>query len=388
MKLRKLAILGSTGSIGRSTVKVLHEHPGRLEVSALAAYNNVDLMEQQYRELRPGFLCMVDEQAALDLRARLRGEPVTILAGAEELAQLAALPEVDIVLNAVVGAAGLKASLQAIRAGKQLALANKESLVAGGPLLAEICRADPPRILPVDSEHSAVWQALRAGRREEVRHIILTASGGPFRTLPLAQFEAITVEQALAHPTWKMGRKITIDSATLANKGLEVMEAVVLFGVEPRQIKVVIHPQSVVHSMVEFVDSSTVAQMSEPDMCLPIAYALFWPERLDQSRGALDWNGMRQLTFEPPDENRFPMLRLAYEAAEAGGTTPAVYNAANEVAVAAFLERTVKFNKIVDIVRKTVEEVKRIARPQLEDIFEADRQARMVAGAIREKTAC
>jgi 1-deoxy-D-xylulose-5-phosphate reductoisomerase len=203
----------------------------------------------------------------------------------------------------------------------------------------------------------------------------------------MAQFDAITVEQALAHPTWKMGRKITIDSATLANKGLEVMEAVVLFGVEPRQIKVVIHPQSVVHSMVEFVDSSTIAQMSEPDMCLPIAYALFWPERLDQSRGALEWNGA-QLTFEPPDDDRFPLLKLAYEAAEAGGTTPAVYNAANEVAVTAFLERTVKFSKIVDIVRKTVETVKPVARPQLEDILEADRQARMVAGAIREKTAC
>lgn len=388
MKPRKLVILGSTGSIGCSTIKVLREHSGRLEVSALAAYQNVELLEQQYREFRPEYLCLVDEQAALDLRARLRGEPVTILAGAEELAQLAALPEVDIVLNAVVGAAGLKASLQAIRAGKQLALANKESLVTGGPLLKEVCRADPPRILPVDSEHSAVWQALRAGHREEVRHIILTASGGPFRTLLLEKFEAISIEQALAHPTWRMGRKITIDSATLANKGLEVMEAVVLFGVEPQQIKVVIHPQSVVHSMVEFVDSSVVAQMSEPDMCLPIAYALFWPERVEQDSGRLDWTRTRQLTFEPPDDNRFPMLKLAYEAAEAGGTAPAVYNAANEVAVAAFLEQAVKFTEIVDIVRKTVETVKTVGHPQLEDILEADRQARIVAGAIREKTAC
>ena len=388
MKPRTLIILGSTGSIGRSTIKVLREHPGRLEVSALAAYSNVDLLEQQYREFRPEFLCMVDEPAALDLRARLRGEPVTILAGAEELVQLAALPKVDIVLNAVVGAAGLKASLQAIQAGKQLALANKESLVAGGPLLTEICRAVPPRILPVDSEHSAIWQALRAGHREEVRRIILTASGGPFRTLPIEKFEAISVEQALTHPTWKMGRKITVDSATLANKGLEVMEAVVLFGVEPRQIKVVIHPQSVVHSMVEFVDSSVVAQMSEPDMCLPIAYALFWPERVEQDSGTLDWTRTRQLTFEPPDDNRFPMLKLAYEAAEAGGTAPTVYNAANEVAVAAFLEQTVKFTEIVDIVKKTVETVKTVVHPQLEDILEADQQARMVAGAIREKTAC
>jgi len=388
MKPRKLAILGSTGSIGRSTMKVLREHPGRLEVNALAAYQNVELLEQQYREFRPEYLCLVDKQAALDLRARLRGEQVTILAGADELIQLSALPKVDIVLNAIVGAAGLRASLQAIQTGKQLALANKESLVAGGPLLKEVCRADPPRILPVDSEHSAIWQALRAGRREEVRHIILTASGGPFRTLPLEEFETISIEQALAHPTWKMGRKITIDSATLANKGLEVMEAVVLFGVEPRQIKVVIHPQSVVHSMVEFVDSSVVAQMSEPDMCLPIACALFWPERLEQDSGRLDWTRTRQLTFEPPDDNRFPMLKLAYETAEAGGTAPAVYNAANEVAVAAFLEQAVKFTEIVDIVRKTVETVKTVGHPQLEDIIEADRQARIVAGAIREKSEC
>jgi 1-deoxy-D-xylulose-5-phosphate reductoisomerase len=388
MKPRKLAILGSTGSIGRSTINVLRKHPGRLEVIALAAYQNVDLLEQQYREFRPKFLCMVDEPAALDIRARLRSEPVTILGGAEELVQLAALEEVDIVLNAVVGAAGLKATLQAIRAGKQLALANKESLVAGGPLLKDICRAVPPRILPVDSEHSAIWQALQAGRREDVRRIILTASGGPFRTLPLEKFEAVSVEQALAHPTWSMGRKITIDSATLANKGLEVMEAVVLFGLEPRQIKVVIHPQSVVHSMVEFVDSSVVAQMSEPDMRLPIAYALFWPERAEQDSGRLDWSKARQMTFEPPDDSRFPLLKLAYEVAEAGGTAPAVYNAANEVAVAAFLEQTVRFTEIVDIVRKTVETVKTVVHPQLEDILEADRQARIVAGAIREKTAC
>ena len=388
MKPRGLAILGSTGSIGRSTCEVLREHPGRLEVRALASYQNVELLEKQYREFRPAYICVVSENAATNLKTRLRGEPVTILAGADDLVQLAALADVDIVLNAVVGAAGLKASLKTIEAGKQLALANKESLVAGGPLLRDICLATPPRVLPVDSEHSAIWQALRAGHRREVRQIVLTASGGPFRTLPPEQFEAISIDQALAHPTWRMGRKITIDSATLANKGLEVMEAVVLFGVEPRQIKVVIHPQSVIHSMVEFVDSSVVAQMSEPDMRLPIAHALFWPERVAQDFGRIDWTKARQLTFEPPDERKFPMLKLAFETAEAGGTAPAVYNAANEIAATAFLEGAVKFTEIVDIVRKTVETVKSTPHPRLDDILEADRQARTVAGSIRENIAC
>lgn len=385
MIVRRLAILGSTGSIGRSTVQVLRDHPGRLQVCSLAAYRNARLLEEQYREFRPSYLCLTDERAASELQSSLKGEPVTVLAGADDLVKLAALPEVDIVLNAMVGAAGLRASAETIAAGKRLALANKESLVAGGPLFAEVCREEPPRVLPVDSEHSAIWQALRAGRREEVRHILLTASGGPFRTLPLDEFANITIEQALAHPTWKMGRKITVDSATLVNKGLEVLEAVVLFGVEPEQIKVVIHPQSIVHSMVEFIDSSVVAQLSEPDMCLPIAHALFWPERLDQSRGRMSWDSSRRLDFEPPDFKRFPALKLAFEVAGTGGTAPAVYNAANEVAVEAFLNGAAKFTDIVDILRKTVEDLTVVSNPRLEDILEADRQARAVAGKIRDK---
>ncbi|MEW5795542.1 MAG: 1-deoxy-D-xylulose-5-phosphate reductoisomerase, partial [Candidatus Zixiibacteriota bacterium] len=320
MKPRSLAILGSTGSIGLSTLKVLRRHPGRFEVTILAAHSNAELLEDQYREFRPRILCLVDPQAASRLRDRLQGEPVTVLAGADELVKSAGLNEVDLVLNAIVGAAGLRASYEAISSGKRLALANKESLVAGGPLFAQICRDDPPRILPIDSEHSAIWQALRAGTRKEVRHIILTASGGPFRSLPLEKLADVTIEQALAHPTWKMGRKITVDSATLVNKGLEILEAVILFGVEPAQIKVVIHPQSIVHSMVEFVDSSVVAQLSEPDMSLPIAYALFWPERLEQEFGRMDWSRTRRLEFEPPDEKRFPALKLAFAVASAGGT--------------------------------------------------------------------
>lgn len=388
MSLRKLAILGATGSIGRSALEVLRLHPGRLKVSALAAFSNAELLESQYREFRPDYLCLADEIAAGHLRERLRREPVSVLAGADELVKLAGHPEVDLVLNAIVGAAGLRASYEAIKTGKQLALANKESLVAGGPLFANVCRGDPPRILPVDSEHSAIWQALRAGRPQEVRHIILTASGGPFRTLPIEAFPHVTVEQALAHPTWHMGRKITIDSATLVNKGLEVLEAVVLFGVEPEQIKVVIHPQSIVHSMVEFIDSSVVAQLSEPDMCLPIAHALFWPERLEQDFGRMDWSKIRRLDFEPPDIDRFPALKLAFEVAAAGGTAPAVFNAANEVAVAAFLDRTVKFTEIVDIIRGTLDEVTAVAHPHLQDVIEADRQAREVASEIKSRVTC
>lgn len=388
MKRRSLAILGSTGSIGQSTIKVVRDNPGCFDVHALAAYCNVELLEKQYHEFRPEYIGLVDPVAAKTLAAKLSQEPVEVVSGSDEIVKLAGLSGVDIVLNAIVGAAGLKASVETIRTGKKLALANKESLVAGGPLFAKVCLQDDPQILPVDSEHSAIWQALRAGQRQEVRNLILTASGGPFRTLPIEQFENITVEQALNHPTWKMGRKITIDSATLINKGLEVLEAVVLFGVEPSQVKVVIHPQSIVHSMVEYVDSSVVAQLSEPDMCLPIACALFWPERIEQNYGRMDWTEIRNLSFEPPDLKRFPALQLAFEVAAEGGTAPAIYNAANEIAVEAFLGESVKFTEIVDITRKTLNEIEFIGQPDLEDILKADSQARELAGRIREKMAC
>jgi 1-deoxy-D-xylulose-5-phosphate reductoisomerase len=388
MKRRSLAILGSTGSIGQSTIKVVRDNPGCFDVHALAAYRNVELLENQYHEFRPEYIGLVDAEAAKILAGKLSHEPVEVVSGSDEIVKLAGLSGVDIVLNAIVGAAGLKASVETIRTGKKLALANKESLVAGGPLFAKVCLQDDPQILPVDSEHSAIWQALRAGQRQEVRNLILTASGGPFRTLPIDQFENITVEQALNHPTWKMGRKITIDSATLINKGLEVLEAVILFGVEPSQVKVVIHPQSIVHSMVEYVDSSVVAQLSEPDMCLPIACALFWPERIKQNYGRMDWTEIRNLSFEPPDLKRFPALQLAFEVAAEGGTAPAIYNAANEIAVEAFLGGAVKFTEIVDITRKTLNEIEFIDQPDLEDILKADSRARELAGRIREKMAC
>ena len=388
MSQRSLTILGSTGSIGRSTLKVLREHPGDFRIVALGSFRDLDTLEAQYREFHPEYVCLVDESAASELATRLKDEPVEVLAGAEDLIRLAALASVDMVLNAVVGAAGLRASLKTIEAGKLLALANKESLVAGGPLLADVCREEPPRILPVDSEHSAIWQALRAGKRNELKRIILTASGGPFRTWSKEQMAEVTPEQALDHPTWKMGPKITIDSATLANKGLEVIEAVVLFGVEPKQIEVVIHPQSIVHSAVEFNDSSVIAQLSEPDMCLPILHAIYWPQRVGSQFGRMDWSQSRQLTFEPPDFERFGALKLAFAAAETGGTAPAVFNAANEVAVAAFLEGSARFAEIVDIIDGTLQRIETVGKPDLEDILEADRRAREVARQVKELMQC
>jgi 1-deoxy-D-xylulose-5-phosphate reductoisomerase len=388
MSPRDIAILGSTGSIGQSTLDVVRAHPGAFRIHALAGHSNTVDLEKQYREFKPRYLCVVDPDAAVELQNKLSGEPVEVLAGEKDLVELAALEDVDLVLNAVVGAAGLRASLAAVKAGKWLALANKESLVAGGPLFAGICKETDARILPVDSEHSAVWQALNAGKREQIRSIILTASGGPFRELPKEKFKDITLEQALAHPTWNMGPKITIDSATLVNKGLEIIEAVVLFDVPVPKIKVVIHPQSVIHSMVEFVDSSVIAQLSNPDMRLPIAYALFWPERVESDFGRIDWTDMKDLTFETPDYERFPALKLAFEVAERGGTAPAVFNAANEIAVEAFLNKDIGFAEIVNIIRETVESVEVVDRPDIQAVLAADQQARVTAREVLERVLC
>jgi 1-deoxy-D-xylulose-5-phosphate reductoisomerase len=282
------------------------------------------------------------------------------------------------VLNAIVGSVGLHASLQALKSSKDLALANKESLVAGGPLFQPLLEQSGGRVLPIDSEHSAIWQALNCGKREEIKNLILTASGGPFRNLPKDKLADVTVKQALEHPTWDMGPKITIDSATLANKGLEVIEAVMLFSVPVDQIKVVIHPQSIIHSMVEFVDSSILAQLSMPDMRLPITYALFWPDRVDSDYGRVDWNKMKDLTFEEPDLEKFPMLSLAYEAARQGGTAPAIFNAANEVAVKEFLAEHIRYTAIAELVKRTMEQIETRAKPELDDILDADRQAREI----------
>ncbi len=385
---KSIAILGSTGSIGRSTIQVLQRHPGRFQAKVLAAHGNVELLVEQYREFHPEYIFLGDTSRIDQLKSALVGQKVTILSGEDDLVALAALPEVELVVNAVVGAAGLRASLETVKHGKQLALANKESLVAGGPLFPELLQNTGAKILPIDSEHSAIWQAMSAGRLHEVRSIILTASGGPFRELPLEKFASITLEQALAHPTWKMGPKITIDSATMVNKGLEVIEAVALFGVPAQKINILIHPQSIIHSMVEYVDSSVVAQLSQPDMRLPITYALFWPERVQSEFGQVNWRNFSSLTFELPDHNKFPLIKLAYQVAAAGGTAPAIYNAANEIAVAAFLNKAIRFTEIADIVKGTVDQTPVTDKPSLEDVLAADKSARDNARKRMEKIAC
>lgn len=382
MSKRNIVILGSTGSIGRSTLEVLAAHPDRFNVRALAAYSNVELLASQVRRFQPEYVCVVDQSKAKFLTEQLSDQPVTVLAGEDELVRLASLSDAEIIVNAVVGAAGLRASLAAVEKGKVLALANKESLVAGGPLFPPIMEKSGGVILPIDSEHSAIWQALASGRKEEVRKIIITASGGPFRDYPLEKFDDITPEQASHHPTWKMGRKITIDSATLANKGLEVIEAVALFQVPVDRIEVVIHPQSIVHSMVEFIDSSILAQLSTPDMRLPITYALFWPERVESDFGRLDMKELERLTFEPPDLNRFDALKIAFEVAAVGGTAPAVFNAANEVAVGAFLDGKIKFTQIARLIGEAVDKITIVSSPSLSDILEADSLAREKAAQL------
>ena len=388
MNKRRLILLGSTGSIGRSTLDVLDDHPDSFDLVALTAHRSVERLVEQYRKYRPAYVGLTDPSGREELRTALAGESVELLFGEDEIVGLAGHDHVDIVVNAIVGAAGLKASMAAVKAGKRLALANKESLVAGGPLFSHLIEKHGGEILPIDSEHSALWQAIRAGQEKEISRLIITASGGPFRELPKNEFDGITKERALAHPTWKMGPKITIDSATMANKGLEVIEAAVLFSMPTDKISVVVHPQSIVHSMVEFIDSSIIAQLSQPDMRMPICYALFWPERVASSFGRLDPATIGSLTFEPPDFERFPALGLAYRVAEAGVILPAFFNAANEIAVEAFLNEEIKFTAIHRIIADTLDETENVAQPTFDDIVEADRAARDIAHKKAGTTIC
>ena len=382
---KNLVILGSTGSIGKSTLEVIDAHPGSFVVRAIAGHSNVELLAQQYHRYHPEYVGLADESKRADLETLLKNEPVKIVVGDKEIVGLTSIEMVDIVINAIVGSAGLLASLQTVNMGRTLAVANKESLVCGGPLFPAITEKTGAKILPIDSEHSAIWQALEGNKHEQVKNIILTASGGPFRNLPKDQFVNITKAQALDHPTWKMGPKITIDSATLANKGLEVMEAVVLFDIPAERVKVVIPPQSIIHSMVEFVDSSTIAQLSLPDMKLPISYALFWPDRVKSEFGSIDWTEMGDLSFEKPDLDKFRALRLAFEAAKLGGTAPAIYNSANETAVNAFLKEEIEFFRIPEVIETTLAKVEVVHNPGLNDILNADKTARTTAtGLIRK----
>jgi len=371
-----VVILGSTGSIGRSTLEVIAAAGSRFRVVALAAHRNTSLLLQQARAVRPAVVVATDREAAS--RQDWSGLPdgVSLLVGEEHSAEVAAREDVDIVVSAVVGSAGLLGTWAALEAGKRVALANKERLVVGGPLVTRLAAEHGAKILPVDSEHSAVFQALASGTSSEVRRVVLTASGGPFRTHTAAQLAEVTVEDALAHPTWSMGPKITIDSATLMNKALEVIEARWLFDLAAEQIEVVIHPQSVVHSMVEFRDGSIIAQLGPPDMKLPIQYALTWPERREGVATRLDWSRAWQLDFEPPDLARFEALRLGQEVARSGGTAGAVLNAANETAVAAFLDRKLRFNQIVPAVRAALDNHDFDPDPSLAELLALDRWAR------------
>ena len=376
--MRNVVLLGSTGSIGTSTIKVADDLPDQIRLLGLAAGNNMELLLEQTRKHRPEAISITDPAKARELRDAL-GTSTEVHAGAEGLMRLATLPAADTVLIAIVGTAGLQPALAAIRAGKDIAVASKEILVMAGEIVMREARQHGVNVLAVDSEHSAIFQCLEGKPPGSVRRLWLTASGGPFRTTPKAEFAAITVERALKHPSWVMGRKITIDSATLFNKGLEMIEARWLFDVEMGRVSVVVHPQSVVHSMVEFVDGSMLAQLSTPDMCLPIQYALTYPDRAPSARVQTNLAKLGTLTFEEPDPDRFPALELARRAGEVGGTLPAVLNAANEVAVGAFIERRVNFPGISLVVGQVMDRHKVLSHPTLAQILEADAWARLEA---------
>ena len=371
-----IAVLGSTGSIGRSTLEVIAGSGGALRVVALTAHGSTELLEQQARAVHPRWIVVTDPDAAARHDFSDLPADVELLVGQESLVKVASDPEVDTVVSAIVGSVGLTGTWAAVEAGKTVALANKESLVMAGPLVTTLARKNRAKILPVDSEHSAVFQALEAGRREELKRIVLTASGGPFRTYTKEQMAGVTVADALAHPTWEMGRKITIDSATLMNKALEIIEARWLFDLEADQIAVVIHPQSVIHSMVEYIDGSVIAQLSPPDMKLPIQYALTWPERCEGVAEKLDFSRAMRLEFEPPDLDRFPALRLGLEVARTGGTAGAVLNAANEMAVTAFLDGQIGFLDIVPACEAVLKNHHFDPEPTLERLLTLDRWAR------------
>jgi 1-deoxy-D-xylulose-5-phosphate reductoisomerase len=379
--MKRISILGSTGSIGRSTLSVVESYPERFRVIALAAGRNVDVAFEQAQRWKPRLVSVAAEADAESLRARLKPaglDAIEVVHGPAGTVSVATHPEADFVVSAIVGVAGLGATYEAVRAGKTVGLANKECLVAAGELITAEARRQGKPLLPIDSEHNAIHQCLRGGRMDEVQQIWLTASGGPFLHTPKSQFSTITVEQALNHPTWKMGRRITIDSATLMNKGFEVIEACRLFNLPPGRVQVIVHPQSTIHSMVEFVDGSILAQFSVTDMRLPILYALTYPERVasDMRFPVMD---LRHLEFEPPDMGKFPCLGLAYEAAEAGGAKTVALNAADEVAVAAFLDGCIRFTEIPAIIKMVLAETKVGELESISKVLAADAEARHIA---------
>ena len=369
--MKKVAILGSTGSIGTQTLEVVREN-GDLQITALAAGGNVDLMEKQIREFHPALAAMWTEEKAKELRDRVKDLPVKIVSGMDGLLEVATDPASEILVTAIVGMIGIRPTIAAMKAGKDIALANKETLVTAGHIIMPLAEECHVKILPVDSEHSAIFQCLNGEHKDQLKKILLTASGGPFRGKKKEELKNVQVEDALKHPNWSMGRKITIDSATLVNKGLEMMEARWLFGVEPKDIQIVVQPKSIIHSMVEFVDGAVIAQLGTPDMKLPIQYALYYPNRRHLPGDRLDFWTLNQITFEKPDMENFPGLKLAFDAAAAGGTMPTVYNAANERAVAKFLDRKIGFLDIPEIIRSCMAEHKVTENPTVEQILETE----------------
>ena len=369
--MKKIAILGSTGSIGTQTLEVVREN-GDIEVLGLAAGNNISLLEEQIREFSPTIAAVWSEDKANELRVKVADTGVKIVSGMEGLLEIAAMEESEILVTAIVGMIGIRPTIAAIRAGKDIALANKETLVTAGHIIMPLAKEKGVKILPVDSEHSAIFQSLRGSHKGEIKKILLTASGGPFRGKKQEDLLNIRVEDALKHPNWAMGRKITIDSSTMVNKGLEVMEAKWLFDVEIDDVQVVVQPQSVIHSMVEFVDGAVIAQLGTPDMKLPIQYALYYPERRYLPGERVDFWSIGHLDFEKPDMDTFYGLQLAYEAGRTGGTLPTVFNAANELAVGQFLNREIKYLEIIEIIEDCMKAHKSIANPTVEQILDTE----------------
>lgn len=382
---KRIAILGSTGSIGQSTIDVIRQHPDRFEVTALAAGSNVDEMVRQVKEFHPSLVSMSSKEAAEEVKLRVHG-PIRVVYGEEGLGEVAAHPDADYLVSALVGSQGLQPTLTAIREKKTVGLANKETLVMGGAIVMEEARKHGVSILPIDSEHSAIFQSLHGENPSQVRRLVLTASGGAFRDWPREKMERATREEALQHPNWTMGAKVTVDSASLMNKGLEVIEARWLFDLSYDKIDVLIHPESIVHSLVEFVDGAVLAELGMPDMKVPIQYALSYPDRLPLQTERLSLEKVGTLQFREPDLKRFPCLKMAYEAGRLGGTAPTVLNAANEVAVAHFLEGGLPFLTIEEIIGEVLSQHTPLHEPGLEDLFDADRWAREVAQQCLEKT--
>ena len=380
MKKKQIAILGSTGSIGTQALKVIEEHPDLYEAYALTANNQVELLAEQARKFMPAAVVIANEAKYLQLKEMLADLPIQVYAGADALCEIVEAKPIDVVLASMVGYAGLRPTMNAIRAGKAIALANKETLVVAGELINALAQQYKTPILPVDSEHSAIFQCLEPNNALE--KVILTASGGPFRQFTMEQLQHVTKEQALKHPNWEMGAKITIDSATMMNKGFEVIEAKWLFGVRPDQIEVVVHPQSIIHSMVQYEDGAVKAQLGMPDMRLPIQYAFSYPQRIKASFDRLDFSKMTELTFEQPDTNRFRCLALAYEALNRGGNMACIVNAANEVVVSAFLKDRISFLRMSEVIEQSMAKVSFIQTPIYEDYVATDAEARRVAESL------